>query len=85
MQPTEFPGSVQIAKPVNMTDEECMSVWAACGVDESGYPYFVTAWKPNYEDLKAIQEGRPIYVKTIGVQLPPMALFTFDENNNGNF
>jgi hypothetical protein len=85
MHPIEFPGSVEIKKPNTMTDEECSSAWATAGIDGDGFPYYMTCWKPNYEDMKAIIEGRPVYVKTIGKQLPPMALFTLDENNKGNF
>lgn len=85
MTPTYFEGATEIQKPQNMTDEECSSLWAVAGVDAAGYPYYLTAWMPNYEDIKAINEGRPIMVKTLSKQLPPMALFTLDENNNGNF
>lgn len=85
MHPIEFAGSTEVKKPANMTDEECLSVWATAGIDLDGYPYYITAWKPSYEDLQAINRGEPIYVKTLSKQLPPMALFTLDENNNGNF
>lgn len=85
MQPVEFPGSVEIKKPANMTDEECHSLYGVAGVDAAGYPYYMTAWKPSYEDLKAINRGEPIYVKVISRSLPPMALFTLDENNEGNY
>lgn len=55
------------------------------GIDTCDYPYFLTAWKPSYEDLQALNRGEPIYVKTLCKQLPPMSLFTLDENGNGNF
>ncbi len=67
-----------------MTDEECMSVWAENGIDNAGYYYFLTAWKPSYEDLQALNRGEPIYVKTLSRTLPPMALFTLDEKGNCN-
>jgi hypothetical protein len=57
----------------------------AAGVDTEGFPYFLTAWKPNKEDIEAINRGEPVYVKTLSRGLPPMALFTLDENGNGNF
>lgn len=85
MHPVQFPGSVEIKKPESMTDEQCSSAWIVAGIDNDGYPYYMTAWMPNYEDLQAIEEGRPIMVKVIGQQLPPIALFTLDENNHGNF
>lgn len=108
MHPVHFEGSVEISKPNDMTDEQCMSAWAKfgfgklfqlskitqsenilvsvhAGVDSDDYPYYMTAWKPNKEDIEAINRGEPIYVKVLSRQLPPMALFTLDENNNGNF
>ncbi len=55
------------------------------GIDAEDFPYYMTAWKPNKEDLDALNRGEPIYVKTISKGLPPMALFTLDENNQPNF
>jgi hypothetical protein len=85
MHPIEFPGSTPIGKPADMTDEQCFSLWATAGIDADGFPYYMTCWKPSYEDMQAIAEGRPIYVKVLSKGLPPMALFTLDENNQGSF
>lgn len=110
MHPVHFEGATEVKKPEDMTDEECMSLWAkhgfgklmqiinlknqgthvvlpglAAGVDASDYPYYLTAWQPSYEDLQALSRGEPIYIKTLSKQLPPMAVFTLDENGNGNF
>jgi hypothetical protein len=106
MQPVGFEGATEVSKPENMTDEQCMSLWAkhgfgklfllpkqsdgviisvVPGVDVDEYPYYISAWKPSYEDLQALNRGEPVYVKTLSRQLPPMALFTLDENNQGNF
>ena len=84
MQPVEFEGSRMIQKPENMTDNQCMAAWCITGIDVEGFPYYVTAWKPSYEDLQALNRGEPIYVKVIGNGLPPMAIFTMDENGNCN-
>jgi hypothetical protein len=84
MHPVSFPGSFEIKKPADMTDEECFSVHAVSGVDEAGFPYYLTAWKPSYEDLQALQRGEPIYVKTVATGLPPMILFTVDEKGHHN-
>lgn len=54
------------------------------GIDATGHPYYQTAWQPNKEDIEAINRGEPIYVKVLAKGLPPMALFTLDENGNGN-
>lgn len=108
MHPVKFEGSVNISKPQDMTDEQCVSVWAkfgfdtlfkirqsngmikipdemVTGVDTEGFPYYMTAWKPNKEDLDALNKGLPVYIKTISKALPPMAVFTLDENNNPNW
>lgn len=55
------------------------------GIDAAGFAYYQTAWQPNKEDIEAINRGEPIYVKVLAKGLPPMALFTVDENGNGNF
>lgn len=57
----------------------------AAGVDTQNFPYFLTAWKPNKEDIEVINRGEPIYIKTLAKGLPPMAVFTVDEQGNGNF
>lgn len=57
----------------------------AAGIDTEGFRYFLTAWQPNKEDIEAINRGEPIYVKTLSTGLPPMALFTLDEEQKGNF
>lgn len=79
MHPIEFEGSRPIHKPVNMTDEQCFSIWADDGIDNNGHHYFVTAWKPSYEDLQSLNRGEPVYIKTVSNGLPPMCLFTLDE------
>lgn len=107
MTPVSFDGAVEIKKPENMTDEECMSVWAKfgfdklwkiiqsngiasippalyAGVDTEQFPFYLTAWKPSYEDLQALNRGEPIYIKTLSKSLPPMSVFTLDENKQCN-
>lgn len=54
------------------------------GVDIENFPYYLTAWKPSYEDLQALNRGEPIYIKTLSNALPPMSVFTVDENGNCN-
>ena len=100
MLPVNFEGAYEIKKPADMTDEQCMSIWAKhgfgalllatefrgsgvppphmVGEDADELPFYITAWKPSYEDLQAINRGEPIYIKTISAGLPPMAVFTID-------
>lgn len=77
MTPVPFEGSVQINPPEGAPDN-IFPVHAVMDIDESGYPFIVTAWKPSYEDLQAINRGEPIYVKVLGGGLNPMALFTIE-------
>lgn len=84
MQPIEFKGSRMIGKPKGMTDEECFGIPAFDDVDNSGFHFWLTAWKPSYEDLQALNRGEPVYVKTTSNGLPPMALFTIDQDGNNN-
>jgi len=76
MRPIEFEGSSEVQKPEDMTDEQCLSIWAFNGVDDQGLPFYLTAWKPSFEDLQAMNRGEPIWVKTITNGLPPMSIFT---------
>lgn len=86
MNATDFEGSnITFGKPADMTDEQCYSIKAQTGKDDSGFPYVLTAWMPNVDDLKALQEGRPLFLKIIGNGMPPVALFTCDAENNGNW
>src|ERR1700744_5853454 len=55
------------------------------GVDAENFPFYMTAWKPNREDIDRINGGEPIYIKPLSKGLPPMAVFTVDEQGNGNF
>lgn len=105
MIPVNFEGASTVKKPKDMTDEQCMSIWAKKGfIDlttameemETNVPpphyanidedvnciFYLTAWKPSYEDLEALNRGEPIYIKTLcSTGLPPMAVFTMDEIN----
>lgn len=84
MIPVYFDGATEYKKPPNMTDEQCSSIFAASAVDQDGFTYFLTAWKPSKEDLEALNRGEPVYVKTVSGGLPPMLLFTTDEKGGVN-
>lgn len=86
MRPIKFEGAnIDLAKPKDMTDEQCFTLPAEKNVDANGFDYFLTAWLPNKEDLEALQQGRPLFLKVLGQGHPPVALFTVDENGEGNF
>jgi hypothetical protein len=84
MQPVEFDGSRTIGKPENMTDDQCFAIPAYSGIDENGYPFWLTAWKPSYEDLEALKRGDPLWIKSICKGLVPMSVFTMDEKGKCN-
>lgn len=80
MRPIHFPESnIQFGKPENMTDEECYSVSAY-----KGDGFINTVWMPNREDIEAINAGRPIILSITGSSMPPVSMFTCDENNLPN-
>ena len=84
MQPVEFEGCRMVGKPQDMTDEQCMAIPAYEGVDDEGFHFFLTAWKPSYEDLKALNEGEPIYIKSLSARLVPMAVYTINGEGESN-
>lgn len=85
MRAIHFPeANVTMTKPADMTDEECYSVSAYQGEDNQGRPYINTVWQPNKEDIEAINAGRPIVLSITGQSMPPVALFTCDENGHPN-
>lgn len=61
-----------------------MEVRAFQAVDVAGFPFILTAWMPNKEDLEAINAGRPIMLKVLGAMAPPVAIFTYNENYDAN-
>ena len=85
MIPVDFDGTnIELTKPDDMTDEQCMSCRAYRGIDEDGFHFYLMAFNPSLEDLNALNEGRPLMVKVIGKSFAPICLYTFDENFNPN-
>lgn len=85
MRPVHFEQSnITFEKPTTMDDSECLAISAYVGVDANGNPHINTVWMPSKEDLEAINSGRPIVVCVLGTALPPLSLFTYDENGNSN-
>lgn len=92
MHPTNFEGAKLISKPENVKDEDCFSMWAMpvdyTSTGEDGNQYvsrmWVEMWQPSKEDIEAINAGRPIILQIHSTGLPPVAVFTLDENGNSN-
>ena len=86
MRAIDFPESnITFGKPESMTDEECYPVSAYMGGTGAGEtPYINTVCQPNKEDIEAIIAGRPIILSITGYSMPPVSLFTCDENGKPN-
>jgi hypothetical protein len=93
MMPINFPGARVIGKPANMTDEQCMSMYAKpvevnYGKGEDGQDIkgimWVEAWQPNKEDIDAINRGEPVWIQIHSNGLPPVGVCTHDENGDIN-
>lgn len=85
MRCIDFPdANLTLKPPKSMTDEECFTITAFRGRDEEGHAYVLTQWKPNKEDIEAINAGRPIYLKVLGSIPPPVDVFTLDEKGEYN-
>jgi hypothetical protein len=85
MIPVDFEGTnIELVKPPEMTDEQCMPVMAYTDTDNDGYTFFLTAWMPNQADIEAVNAGRPIFLKILGRSVPPVAMYTMDAEDNCN-
>ncbi|TDQ79572.1 hypothetical protein [Sphingobacterium yanglingense] len=85
MRPIHFPESnITFEKPTTTDDSECLPISAYVGQDIKGNPHINTVWQPSKEDIEAINAGRPIVVCVLGTALPPMSMFTYDEEGNSN-
>lgn len=85
MKGTDFEGSTfDLVKPSDMTDEQCTPLRAASGTDNEGFSFILVAFKPSPEDLQAMIDGRPVFMKVLGQSFAPVSLYTLDENDNVN-
>lgn len=84
MRPIDFPeANIIFSKPSNMSDEQCMPVSAYAARAEDGNLFVVTVWQPSYEDLQALNAGRPLMLQVCG-GMPPVAMWTNDESGEAN-
>lgn len=63
-------------KPKGWTDEQCSDLPVFRGKYEDGTPVIISYWKPNKEDLDAMNNGEGIYLSIVGEGMPPVSLFT---------
>lgn len=82
MQPTEPPVSNKVyTAPEDMEPSQVFSIAAYQGVVPSGNNlegagFVVTAWKPNADDLRRLNEGGSVYMSYLGGGLAPHFLST---------
>ncbi|MDP4151185.1 MAG: hypothetical protein Q8943_17395 [Bacteroidota bacterium] len=81
MMPIDFEGAnITFTKPEGWTDEQCSELRVMRTEDGR----YVSVWKPNVEDIKAINEGRPICLSIFSNSHPPVSLFTYNELGEHN-
>ena len=76
MTPIEFPeANAHFAAPPQYAETQVKPIRAYCGSvaggSMDGTPVVVTAWKPNDEEVAAMNGGAPIFLTFIGNALPP--------------
>lgn len=81
MLPSDFEDkNIVLQKAANMPDNKSYdNIPAFFGVDENNIYVFITAWIPSKEDMDALKEGRPIFVRVYTDHMPPLSLFTRDK------
>lgn len=82
MTPEHFPEAniKEMKKPNGWKDEDCgtIPVWHGMQNLPSGaqYPAFVSFWRPDADDLAALNSGGGIYLLIVSNGLPPVSMST---------
>jgi hypothetical protein len=77
MEPTDFPqANDYLAKPADMTEEECNGLKVFRGHDESGLPVIISRWTPTEAERESISRGDPVWLWVIGNHHPPINIQT---------
>jgi hypothetical protein len=76
MMPGAISGGRPLFKPVNATDEQCKTLMVRDGVvregPNEGTSYMMSAWFPTPDELKALNDGGPVYLIIYGGGHPPV-------------
>ena len=84
MRPIHFPeANTTFHKPATMSDEQCLPVSAYAAHAPDGNLFVMTCWMPSYEDLQALNAGRPLLLQIFG-GMPPVAMYTNDAQGEAN-
>lgn len=77
MLPTSFPEqNIVLGRPIDMTDEQCVSLPAWVGKNDEGLPCIISKWKLSKEDLEEINRTGEVWLQVIGSAMPPVGIFT---------
>lgn len=76
MIPIDFEGSnITLNKPDNMTDEQCLSIKAYKGLNNDGFPCFITCWKPSEEELEQLKQGYCVWLSVLSNSFAPASIY----------
>lgn len=83
MIPQKFPEcNTIIGPPRDLHSSQCMTIPAYMGRVQGGSlddaPIVVVAWMPTPEELKLINEGKPIFVSFLGGLAPHYPCMSFE-------
>jgi hypothetical protein len=81
MLPVDFPErNFTYTKPKGWTDEQCsdLQVWRGTSPLEGGgmTATIISCWQPSKEDIEAINAGKPIFLKILSAEQPPVEVTT---------
>ena len=84
--PINFKGAnIGVGEISDFNNGDSIPMPSKIGLDQDLNTYTLTCWMPNCDDLKALNAGRPIYLKLLTIcDIPPMCIFTMDENDKPN-
>lgn len=60
--------------PQGATAEECHPLFITRARYEDGTPVVISFWQPTPEQLRLLNEGKPVWLCAIGMTHPPLAL-----------
>ena len=74
MQPIQHPLCNDVLRrPEGMTEDQCGDLPIA-REEIDGVPYVWSFWQPEPEELEAINEGKPVALRFVGVTHPPVSV-----------
>lgn len=76
MNPTQHPSNNDVLRaPPGATIDECRALAITRVVyDPGATPGVISYWRPSPEELKLLNEGRPVYLSCWGYTHPPVAI-----------